>query len=111
MGLGPAFISRGPRGLKAGAEGMSSNDSTAGGVDAAAVTQALRAAGAGDPAASAKLLPLVYQELRRLAASQMRKERPGQTLQATALVHEAYLRLVDQTTVPNWDTQGHFFTA
>ncbi|HEY8746550.1 MAG TPA: ECF-type sigma factor [Tepidisphaeraceae bacterium] len=79
--------------------------------DAAVVTQVLRAAGAGDPAASAKLLPLVYQQLRKLAASQMRKERPDQTLQATALVHEAYLRLVDQTNAQHWDTRWHFFGA
>jgi RNA polymerase sigma factor (TIGR02999 family) len=75
------------------------------------VTRLLRAAGAGDPAAAAELLPLVYQQLRRLAKSHMRQERPGQTLQATALVHEAYLRVVDQTGVPEWEGRWHFFAA
>ena len=78
---------------------------------AGAVTQLLRAAGAGDCGASAKLLPLVYEQLRKLAKSQMRQERAGQTLQATALVHEAYLRLVDQTAVQDWDGRRHFFAA
>lgn len=65
----------------------------------------------GDPAASEELLPLVYQELRRLAAAKLAGEQPGQTLEATALVHEAYLRLVDQATLQNWDSRGHFFAA
>jgi len=78
---------------------------------AAAVTQLLRAAGTGDSGASAQLLPLVYDQLRKLAKSQIRHERGGQTLQATALVHEAYLRLVDQTAVQGWDGRGHFFAA
>jgi RNA polymerase sigma factor (TIGR02999 family) len=90
---------------------MGLNDHASSVADTAMVTQVLRQAGAGDPAASARLLPLVYQQLRRLATSQMRKERTDQTLQATALVHEAYLRLVDQTAVQDWDTRWHFFAA
>jgi RNA polymerase sigma factor (TIGR02999 family) len=65
----------------------------------------------GDPQAAEQLLPLVYDELRRLAAEKMAQERPGQTLQATALVHEAYLRLVDVKKAQHWDSQGHFFAA
>ena len=64
-----------------------------------------------DPAATEQLLPLVYDELRRLAAAKLAHEKPGQTLQATALVHEAYLRLVDQTVPQQWDNQRHFFAA
>ena len=75
------------------------------------VTQLLEAIGRGDPQATAELLPLVYNELRRLAAEKMAQERPGQTLQATALVHEAYLRLVDVEKVQHWDSRGHFFAA
>jgi RNA polymerase sigma factor (TIGR02999 family) len=76
-----------------------------------AVTQLLEAAAAGDPKAAADLLPLVYDELRRLAAQKMAQEAPGQTLQATALVHEAYLRLVDADAAKHWDSRGHFFGA
>jgi RNA polymerase sigma factor (TIGR02999 family) len=65
----------------------------------------------GDPAAADQLLPMVYEELRRLAAESMAKERPGQTLQATALVHEAYLRLVDVKQAQHWSGRGHFFAA
>jgi RNA polymerase sigma factor (TIGR02999 family) len=65
----------------------------------------------GDPSAAEKLLPLVYEELRKLAAAKMAKEKPGQTLQATALVHEAYLRLVDPDQTHHWDSRGHFFVA
>lgn len=65
----------------------------------------------GDPSAAKKLLPLVYEELRRLAAAKMAEEIPGQTLQATALVHEAYLRLVDVNHSQRWDSRGHFFIA
>jgi len=75
------------------------------------VTRLLRRAGGGDRQASAELLPLVYRELRALAAKKMRQERPDQTLQATALVHEAYLRLMDQTDAPKWDGRWHFFAA
>src|SRR5512145_606915 len=75
------------------------------------VTRILSAAGKGDPEAASKLLPLVYDELRRLAAQRLASERPGHTLQATALVHEAYLRLVDVQHVPHWDGRGHFFAA
>jgi RNA polymerase sigma factor (TIGR02999 family) len=65
----------------------------------------------GDPKAAAQLLPLVYDELRKLAAQKLAQEKPGQTLQATALVHEAYLRLVDEKEVQRWDSRGHFFAA
>src|SRR3954451_10935922 len=71
--------------------------------DAAALTRLLNEAHSGDSHAAAALLPLVYEQLRRLARSRMQRERPDQTLQATALVHEVYLRLVDQTHVQHWD--------
>lgn len=74
------------------------------------VTRILNAIEQGDARAADKLLPLVYEELRILAAQKMLQERPGQTLQATALVHEAYLRLVG-TEDQNWDNRGHFFKA
>jgi RNA polymerase sigma factor (TIGR02999 family) len=77
----------------------------------AAVTQLLEAAAAGDPKAAADLLPLVYDELRRLAAQRLAAEKPGQTLQATALVHEAYLRLVGSGSDQDWNSRGHFFAA
>src|SRR3954447_1413369 len=75
------------------------------------VTRILSAIERGDPRASEQLLPLVYAELRRLAAHGLSREKPGQTLQATALVHEAYLRLVGPTGDPGWDGRGHFFAA
>jgi RNA polymerase sigma factor (TIGR02999 family) len=75
------------------------------------VTQILSAIERGDPSAAAQLLPLVYDELRALAAQRLAQERPGQTLQATALVHEAYLRLVDVERAQHWDSRGHFFAA
>jgi RNA polymerase sigma factor (TIGR02999 family) len=75
------------------------------------VTRLLDAAAAGDPRAAAELLPLVYDELRKLAAARMAEEKPGHTLQATALVHEAYLRLVGGQSPQNWNGQGHFFAA
>jgi RNA polymerase sigma factor (TIGR02999 family) len=75
------------------------------------VTRILSAINQGDPHAAEQLLPLVYEELRKLAAQKMAQEAPGQTLQATALVHEAYLRLVDVEKVQNWDSRGHFFAA
>ena len=75
------------------------------------VTQILFAIEQGDPQGAAQLLPLVYDELRRLAAQRLAQEQPGQTLQATALVHEAYLRLVDVKKVQRWDSRGHFFAA
>ena len=65
----------------------------------------------GDPHAAEALLPLVYEELRKLAARKMAQEQPGQTLQATALVHEAYLRLVDGAPEQHWNSRGHFFAA
>src|SRR5829696_2950344 len=80
-------------------------------VSAARVTALLDAAAAHDPRASAELLPLVYQQLRALAARRMRQERPDQTLQATALVHEAYLRLVEATHAQAWESRWHFFAA
>jgi RNA polymerase sigma factor (TIGR02999 family) len=75
------------------------------------VTQILQAVEAGDPKATDQLLPLVYDELRKLAAARLAEERPGQTLQPTALVHEAYLRLVDVERAQNWNSRGHFFAA
>ncbi len=74
------------------------------------VTRILNAIEQGDEKASEKLLPLVYEELRHLAARKMSQERPGQTLQATALVHEAYIRLVGEQ-VQNWRSSGHFFAS
>ena len=65
----------------------------------------------GDPSAAEQLLPLVYSELRELAAAKLASEKPGQTLQATALVHEAYLRLVDRDQPQRWDGRRHFFAA
>jgi len=73
------------------------------------VTRILSAIEAGDLHASEQLLPLVYDELRKLAAQRLAQEKPGQTLQATALVHEAYIRLVDVQKVQAWDSRGHFF--
>jgi len=75
------------------------------------VTRILSAIEQGDPQAAEQLLPLVYDELRRLAAEKMAQEKPGQTLQATALVHEAYIRLVDVEKAQQWDSRGHFFAA
>src|SRR5437867_11575625 len=75
------------------------------------VTQILHAIAEGDPDAASQLLPLVYDELRRLAAQKLARETPGQTLQATALVHEAYLRLVDSDQPQPWSSRGHFFAA
>ena len=75
------------------------------------VTRILTAIDSGDPEAAEQLLPLVYSELRRLAADRMAKERPGQTLQATALVHEAYLRLIGPGGAAQFDGRGHFFAA
>jgi RNA polymerase sigma factor (TIGR02999 family) len=75
------------------------------------VTRILSAVEQGNPQAAEQLLPLVYNELRKLAAQRLTQENPGQTLQATALVHEAYLRLVDTTVAQRWDNRGHFFAA
>jgi RNA polymerase sigma factor (TIGR02999 family) len=72
------------------------------------VTRILKSIEDGDPGAAAELLPLVYDELRRLAAAKMSQERPGQTLQATALVHEAYVRLVEPDARRSWNDRGHF---
>src|SRR5438309_11273128 len=75
------------------------------------VTRILSAVEQGDPHAAEKLLPLVYDELRQLAAQKLAHEQPGQTLQPTALVHEAYLRLLGEGEEPHWDNRGHFFAA
>jgi RNA polymerase sigma factor (TIGR02999 family) len=75
------------------------------------ITRILSGIEAGEPHAAAQLLPLVYDELRKLAAQKLAQEQPGQTLQATALVHEAYIRLVDVDQVRNWKSRGHFFAA
>jgi RNA polymerase sigma factor (TIGR02999 family) len=74
-------------------------------------TRILSAIEAGDPSAAGQLLPLVYDELRKLAAKKLGQEKPGQTLQTTALVHEAYLRLVDVDRAQHWNSRGHFFAA
>ena len=75
------------------------------------VTQLLHAIGQGNPQASADLLPIVYEELRKLAAHKLAQEKPGQTLQATALVHEAFIRLIRADSSQRWDSRGHFFAA
>jgi RNA polymerase sigma factor (TIGR02999 family) len=75
------------------------------------ITRILSSIENGDPAAAEQLLPLVYDELRKLAAHKLAQEKPGQTLQATALVHEAYLRLVDVKDAQDWNSRGHFFAA
>jgi RNA polymerase sigma factor (TIGR02999 family) len=75
------------------------------------VTQILHAIEQGDARAAEDLLPLVYDELRKLASQKLAQEKPGQTLEATALVHEAYLRLVDVERAAHWDSRGHFFAA
>src|SRR5262249_34561599 len=75
------------------------------------VTRILSAIEQGDPHAAEQLLPLVYNELRKLAATRLAQEKPGQTLQSTALVHEAYVRLVDGDEARRWDSRGHFFAA
>src|SRR5262245_35678843 len=75
------------------------------------VPRILSAIEEGHPHAAAQLLPLVYDELRKLAAQKLAHEKPGQTLQATALVHEVYLRLVDVDRVQHWDSRAHFFAA
>jgi len=75
------------------------------------VTRVLSAIEGGDLHAAEQLLPLVYDELRKLAAQKLAQEKPGQTLEATALVHEAYLRLVDVKKSPHWNSRGHFFAA
>jgi RNA polymerase sigma factor (TIGR02999 family) len=75
------------------------------------VTRILSSIEQGDPHAAEQLLPLVYDELRKLAAEKMAHEKPGQTLEATALVHEAYIRLVDTEKAQHWNSRGHFFAA
>jgi RNA polymerase sigma factor (TIGR02999 family) len=88
-------------------QGPASNEPSAG----EEVTRILSAVEGGDPRATSQLLPLVYSELQKLAAAKMAHEKPGQTLQATALVHEAYLRLVDVKHAQHWNSCGHFFCA
>jgi RNA polymerase sigma factor (TIGR02999 family) len=75
------------------------------------MTRVLNAIDQGEPYAAEELLPLVYDELRKLAAAKLAQEKPGHTLQATALVHDAYLRLCDGDRVQHWDSRGHFFAA
>ncbi len=75
------------------------------------VTRILGKIEAGDPLAAEQLLPLVYEELRKLASAKMAQEKPNQTLQATALVHEAYIRLVDTEKVAHWNSRAHFYAA
>jgi RNA polymerase sigma factor (TIGR02999 family) len=75
------------------------------------ITRILSAIEQGDPLAAEQLLPLIYEELRKLAAQRLAREKPGQTLQATALVHEVYLRLIDVDQAPQWNSRGHFFGA
>src|SRR5947208_13283642 len=75
------------------------------------VTQILSGIDSGDASAAERLLPLVYDELRQLAAAKLAHEKPGQTIQATALVHEAYVRLVDVKAAQQWNSRGHFFAA
>jgi RNA polymerase sigma factor (TIGR02999 family) len=75
------------------------------------VTEILSQIESGDPSVADQLLPLVYEELRRLAAAKLAREKPGQTLEATALVHEAYLRVVDVDKAQHWDSRRHFFSA
>ena len=75
------------------------------------ITQILSQIEQGDPSAAEQLLPLVYDELRKLAAAKLSNEKPGQTLQATALVHDAYIRLVDVEKAQHWNSRGHFFAA
>lgn len=75
------------------------------------VTHILSQIESGDPSAVEQLLPLVYDELRKLAAAKLAQEKPGQTLQATALVHDAYIRLVDVENAQHWNSRGHFFAA
>ncbi|MBI3464303.1 MAG: sigma-70 family RNA polymerase sigma factor [Planctomycetes bacterium] len=75
------------------------------------VTQVLSAVEHGDPSAAERLLPLVYDQLRKLAAQKLRNEKPGQTIQGTDLVHEAYVRLVDVDHTQHWNSRGHFFAA
>ena len=75
------------------------------------VTRILSEIDQGDPTAAEQLLPLVYEELRKLAAAKLAKEKPEHTLQATALVHEAYLRLLGRENEPHWNSRGHFFAA
>src|SRR5258708_2309404 len=75
------------------------------------VTRILSQIESGDPSAAEELLPMVYEELRKLAAARLAQEKPGQTLQATALVHDAYVRLVDVEKAQHWDSRGHFFAA
>jgi RNA polymerase sigma factor (TIGR02999 family) len=75
------------------------------------VTRILSAIEQGDQSSTEELLPIVYEELKRLAAARLAQERPGQTLQATALVHDAYLRLVDVERAQHWNSRGHFFSA
>ena len=75
------------------------------------VTRILSQIESGDPSAAEQLLPLIYDELRKLAAAKLAQEKPGQTFQATALVHDVYIRLVDIAKAQHWNSRGHFFAA
>src|SRR5262249_29623055 len=103
-GIGPH------RATPPGPESVTATGPLLGDVSMNDVTQILSAIEKGDTQAAEQLLPLVYDELRKLAAQRLAREAPGQTLQATALVHEAYLRLIDSET-PSWNGRGHFFSA
>jgi RNA polymerase sigma factor (TIGR02999 family) len=96
---------------RAGEVRLGAGPAAAGGETVSDVTRLLDAIGRGDKHAAAEMLPLVYDELRKLAAARLAKETPGQTLDATALVHEAYLRLVGRADERRWDHRGHFFAA
>src|SRR5256886_16774297 len=103
----PSFRNR----ARSWTEGVPPRPSSFGVSPMSEVTRILSAAEQGDPHAPEQLLPLVYDELRKLAAERLAREKPGQTLQATALVHEAYLRLVDVERAQHWSSRGHFFAA
>src|SRR5262249_46001806 len=100
-----------PQPVRGAGRGGGAGPASLPGVPMSDVTQILSAIEQGDPSAAGDLLPLVYDELRKLAAQKLAKERPGQTLQATALVHEAYLRLVEGDGAQHWNSRGHFFAA
>src|SRR5262245_13734317 len=114
----PAKLERGRSHVQAGRDGTAPSDAArtrvgdaAGAMSMNDVTRILSAIGQGDTGASERLLPVVYDELRKLAAQRLAREKPGQTLQATALVHEAYLRLVGPADDRRWEDRGHFFAA
>ncbi len=107
------MVRHAPQGDRAGSQSAPLTDAAPQGAPCSAgdVTQILSAIEQGDGQAGEQLLPLVYEELRKLAAVKMAQEKPGQTLQATALVHEAYIRLVHTDHAVHWNSRGHFFSA